>query len=167
LKLSLTKFDMGALIANTAKRWEPQAEAQKIKLHCSVPENLPHITADQLRLTQVLGNMIANALLHTPLGGEIEIRVVETDSAPTHAAAHGPYLVTTVRDTGEGIPPEDLPHIFERFYRADRSRSRRTGGRGLGLAIVQQIVERHGGVVWVESILGAGTTIRFALPLDQ
>ena len=75
-------------------------------------------------------------------------------------------MLTTVSDNGEGIPPDDLPYVFDRFYRADRSRSRRRGGRGLGLAIVKQIVELHGGRVWVESQPGEGSTFFYSLPLS-
>jgi signal transduction histidine kinase len=102
----------------------------------------------------VLRNLLDNALTHTPPGGEIAV------------AAHteGQWVEVSVRDTGSGIATEDLPYVFERFYRDDRSRSRATGGAGLGLAIARQLVEAHGGRIWVESTEREGSTFTFALP---
>ena len=108
----------------------------------------------------------SNALRHTDPGGEIvvslglERMVCEEEEVDC--------VVTRIRDTGSGIPAQDLPHIFERFYRVDAARSREQGGRGLGLAIVRRIIEGHGGLVWAESRLGQGATIAYALPcLDK
>ena len=100
---------------------------------------------------------MTNALRHTPAGGIIT----------TSAERHAEHVIVSVHDTGTGILPEDLPHVFERFYRADRSRSRATGGLGLGLTIAQQIVEAHGGRIWAESHLGTGSTFAFSLPLAK
>jgi len=112
------------------------------------------LRADPVRLRQAVGNLVANAVRHTPPDGEITLRA--------HRA--GDEVVIEVADTGSGIAPEDLPHVFNRFWRADRSRSRATGGRGLGLAIARQLVEAHGGTVSVASTLGAGTTFTLRLP---
>ncbi|MBC8076484.1 MAG: two-component sensor histidine kinase, partial [Chloroflexales bacterium] len=110
----------------------------------------------------VLGNLVTNALRHTPPGGSIALAVrPASEQAPGGVAA----VVFEVADSGEGIPPDDLPHIFERFYRGEKSRSRSTGGAGLGLAIARGIVEAHGGRIWAESELGRGTTMRFTLPV--
>jgi signal transduction histidine kinase len=114
----------------------------------------PAVNADRERLAQILRNLLANAVTHTPTGGEVEVG----------ARADGAIVTFYVRDTGEGIAPEHLPHLFDRFYRADPSRSRDTGGAGLGLAIVKQLVEAHGGRVWAESPPGAGSTFSFTLP---
>ncbi len=116
-------------------------------------EGLPTISADAQRLAQVLGNLLSNALRHTPAGGDVTVRV--------WADARGARV--SVRDTGVGIAPEDLPHLFERFYRADPSRTRADGGTGLGLAIAKQLVEAHGGTIVVESELGVGTTFTINL----
>lgn len=117
---------------------------------------------DENRMTQVLMNLINNALRHTPNGGSIHIGLVHTDEA-----GHSPSVVTiSVRDTGTGIDPEHLPHLFDRFYRADEGRSRDSGGMGLGLAISKQLVEAHGGAIQVESTLGTGTVFTITLPAN-
>jgi two-component system sensor histidine kinase BaeS len=107
-----------------------------------------------VRARQIVHNLLGNAVRHTPPGGAV--RVV--------ARRAGDGVEVTVADTGEGIAPEHLPHVFERFYRADPSRSRATGGAGIGLAVVKQLVEAHGGRVGVESTPGRGTILRFTLP---
>ncbi|MET9229004.1 HAMP domain-containing sensor histidine kinase [Lentzea sp. NPDC003310] len=113
-----------------------------------------HTTADPVRLRQALGNLVANAVRYTPPGGEVVVKLfLWQDRA-----------VLEVADTGTGIAPEDLPHVFDRFWRADKSRSRRTGGSGLGLAITRHLVEAHGGEVSVTSVLGEGSTFRISLP---
>jgi signal transduction histidine kinase len=110
--------------------------------------------ADPDALRQILTNLFDNALRHTSVGGEITVR----------AAAAPDGVMITVADTGSGIAPQHLPRIFERFYRADASRSRTQGGTGLGLAIVKHLVEAHGGRVAAESVLGRGATIRLIFP---
>jgi signal transduction histidine kinase len=105
-------------------------------------------------MSQVLGNALDNALRHTPKGGQVAIR----------AGRQASDVVITVTDTGPGVMPEHLPHLFERFWRGDPSRSRRTGGSGLGLAIAQRIVEAHGGRIWAENVPDSGLQISFSLP---
>jgi signal transduction histidine kinase len=133
----------------------PQAAAHDLTLTVDVPQDLPLVDADPQRIGQVLRNLLRNAITHTPRGGEISIT----------AHTEGEWAVVSVQDTGAGIAGEDLPHIFDRFYRADRSRSRATGGAGLGLAIVRQLVEAHGGRIEVESEVGEGTRFTFTLPV--
>jgi two-component system sensor histidine kinase BaeS len=113
-----------------------------------------HITADPVRLRQALGNLVANAVRYTPPGGEVVVKLFRWQDE----------AILEVRDTGTGIAPDDVPHVFDRFWRADKSRSRRTGGSGLGLAITRHLVEAHGGVVSVTSTLGEGSTFRISLP---
>ena len=103
---------------------------------------------------RVLNNLVGNAVSHTPPGGHVTI----------HAKTDGERVKVSIRDTGEGIQPEDLPHIFERFYRGEKSRSRASGGAGLGLAIARGIVEAHGGKITVESAPGQGSPFIFTLP---
>jgi len=134
-----------------------QAEAKGITLQADLPEDLPLVDVDPQRIGQVLGNLLSNALTHTPSGGEVVVA----------ARAKGSEVEVSVSDTGEGIPPERLPYIFERFYRADRSRSRATGGTGLGLSIAKQLVEAHGGRISVASQVGQGTTFTFTLPVAE
>jgi signal transduction histidine kinase len=117
------------------------------------------VHADGQRIAQVLTNLLSNALRHTPQEGRIDVRLRMENRA----------ALIAVSDTGPGISAEDLPHIFDRFYRADKSRSRETqsaGGSGLGLAIARGIIEAHGGRIWVESEPGKGTTVTFTLPVD-
>ncbi len=116
-----------------------------------------HATADPVRLRQALGNLVANAVRYTPAGGEVVVRLFR----------EGPDAVIEVTDTGTGIAAEDLPHVFDRFWRADKSRSRSTGGSGLGLAITRHLVEAHGGTVSVTSVLREGSTFRISLPADR
>ncbi len=120
----------------------------------SVPFNLPALQADPDMLTRVFSNLCNNALRHTPPGGSVTIAAV----------VQGDFVLVTVTDTGEGIPEDALPRVFERFYRADSSRQSSTGGSGLGLAIVQAIVEAHGGTTRAENAPGAGARISFTLP---
>ena len=106
------------------------------------------------QIMRVLDNLLANALRHTPAGGRVSVG----------AADEGPGMVAfEVADTGEGIAPDDLPRVFERFYRGEKSRSRASGGAGLGLAIARGIVEAHGGSIAVASALGQGTRVRFTV----
>ncbi|MGA9347538.1 MAG: ATP-binding protein [Anaerolineae bacterium] len=142
-----------------------QAEAKGITLQADLPEDLPLVDVDPQRIGQVLGNLLSNALTHTPSGGEV---VVAARRCPELVeGAKGSEVEVSVSDTGEGIPPERLPYIFERFYRADRSRSRATGGTGLGLSIAKQLVEAHGGRISVASQVGQGTTFTFTLSVAE
>jgi len=106
-------------------------------------------------VAHVLGNLLSNALRHTPPGGSITLCALAESGA----------VRVGVRDTGPGIAPEDLPHIFDRFYRGDASRQRETGGRGLGLGIARSLVEAQGGRIWAENAAGGGAALWFTLPL--
>src|SRR5690606_4137960 len=112
------------------------------------------VSVDSLRITQVLENLLDNALKYTPAGSRIVLKI----------AIAAREVEIRVQDNGPGIPAEDLPHIFERFYRVDKGRSREKGGTGLGLSIMKHIVQLHGGRVWAESQPGQGTSIGFSLP---
>jgi two-component system phosphate regulon sensor histidine kinase PhoR len=123
--------------------------------------DLPLIRADLPRLEQVLVNLIHNAVKFTPPGGEITLAAAPLSPVGRGAGGEG-VIRFSVRDTGPGIPADDLPRIFERFYRVDRSRS--GGGTGLGLSIARHLVEAHGGKIWAESREGEGSTFFFTIP---
>ncbi|MHB8433924.1 MAG: ATP-binding protein [Candidatus Tyrphobacter sp.] len=154
LKLDLADVDLEALARPIVAAFEPQAAQKGVSLHIH-PQRPVRVEADGERLAQVLVNLIDNALRHTAGGGTI---AVELDAAANEA-------IMRVRDTGDGIPYRDLPHIFERFYVADRSRTRESGGAGLGLAIVKGIVDAHGGTISAESTLGSGTAVTIRIPI--
>jgi two-component system sensor histidine kinase BaeS len=131
------------------------AAAKGISLATDLPPDLPLVDADPDRVGQVLRNLLSNAVAHTATGGHVLVR----------ARPSGAEVQVTVQDDGEGIPEKHLPHIFDRFYRADDSRARTTGGSGLGLAIAQQLVQAHGGRIWAESTEGEGSLFHFTLPI--
>jgi two-component system OmpR family sensor kinase/two-component system sensor histidine kinase BaeS len=171
-------IDPRDLIENTQRTFAEQAAAQNVALHVDMPDDLPPIDADPQRMAQVLSNLVANALRHTPPGGAITLSVQsytndrqKSASAPTAIQStidtFPAAIIFRVCDTGKGIAPEHLPHIFDRFWRTDRSRTRESGGAGLGLAIVRQIVIAHRGVVWAESVEGQGTAVSVALPVAE
>lgn len=116
---------------------------------------LPTIQGDYDRLSQVVFNLLNNAIHHTPQGGKI---IVSTEVDHDHVSL-------VVQDTGSGIPRKELPYVWERFYRVDKSRARGLGGTGLGLAIVKQIAEGHGGSASIESEEGVGTKVTVRLPI--
>jgi two-component system OmpR family sensor kinase len=159
LPLDLQETDLVQLITTTSDTFRPDAEARQITLRTDLSADLPPVQVDAARLRQVLQNLLANALRHTPSGGVITIGA-KSDTG---------IVCLAVSDTGEGIPPDHLPHIFDRFYRADPARTRDKGGAGLGLAITRAIVEAHGGRISADStgIAGEGTTFTIELPSKQ
>ncbi|WP_308402843.1 HAMP domain-containing sensor histidine kinase [Streptomyces sp. AC550_RSS872] len=141
------------LVNRTVSAHGTQAESSGVRL-CARTDPGIVLDADPVRMRQVLGNLTSNALRHTPAGGTVTLT----------ARRAGDAAVLSVQDTGSGIAAEDLPHVFERFWRAEKSRSRRTGGSGLGLSIVRQFVEAHGGTVTVDSEPGKGCVFTIRLP---
>jgi len=133
-----------------------RAEGEGITLVKELASDLPSVSADSQRIGQVLSNLIDNALRHSSEGGQVTVR----------ARQAGQMVQVDVVDEGPGVSPEELSLVFERFYRGDKARSRQTGGAGLGLSIVRQLVEAHGGRVWVESTEGQGATFSFTLPVE-
>ncbi len=154
-RLDLAPLDMHALVDETVAVIVPECEQSAITTSNEIAPETPLVLADSDRITQVLLNLLDNARHHTPCNGSITISAVQ----------EGKMLKISVSDSGTGIDPADLPHIFERFYRADRSRTGKTGGSGLGLSIVRAIITAHGGNVRAESTPGQGTRISFSLPL--
>ncbi|GAB5520631.1 MAG: ATP-binding protein [Rhodothermales bacterium] len=147
-------FGLLDLVQDIVQQFEPKAQSAGVTLAAELPEQAPLVFADIRLVDRAISNLIDNAIRHTPAGGEVRI-------APF---IDGDGVRVQVIDTGVGISAEDLPHIFDRFYRVDKSRNTRTGGAGLGLAITKKIVELHNSTLSVKSALGEGTTFSFMLP---
>jgi len=154
LQLDVALNSIGDLISDTIESFSETARRQKVQLSGEVPAGTDPVKMDAQRIGRVLANLTSNALRHTPTGGQVHLAARRT--------AQG--VEVEVCDTGEGIRAEDLPHVFDRFYRGEKSRSRATGGAGLGLAIARGIVEAHGGSIRVESEAGHGARFVFVLP---
>lgn len=152
--LVVQTMDLGAAARRAAELVAPRAAAKGVRVQTTVAGDVPRVEADPARIDQVVRNLLENAIRHTPAGGTVSVSV----------APYGGNVHLEVSDTGPGIPPEHIPNVFERFYRADPSRSRATGGAGLGLAIVQQLVDAHGGSVAVANVPGAGACFTVSLP---
>lgn len=159
LDLILTPTDLPALLKRVADQFTPQASQQRRTLTVQLPppDACPPMELDPGRVEQILGNLLTNALRHTPEGGLVTVTLACTPE--------GARL--TVRDTGPGIPPEHLPHIFERFYRSDRARSRAEGGSGLGLSIARRIAEAHRGTLTAENHPAGGAIFTLTLPRER
>jgi two-component system OmpR family sensor kinase/two-component system sensor histidine kinase BaeS len=157
LPLHPTQFLLADLLADLTASFSSQAASLGIDLKTRLANAEQKVTADYDRLNQALSNLIANALRHTPSGGTVSLQAESVESDSNYK------LLITVRDTGSGIPAEDLPFIFDRFWRGDKSRRERTHS-GLGLAIAKQLLHAHGGTIEVESELGKGTTFAIELP---
>ncbi len=155
-KLNLADLSLNALLEEQVKRLLPLARENGIEINLEMKEEVA-VSGDSLKLQQVIYNVIDNAIKYTPRGGEVETTLTRS----------GKRAVIRIADTGIGIPAEDLPHIFDRFYRVDKARSRATGGTGLGLSIVKQIVQIHGGDIRATSTEGKGTTFEIELPVQQ
>jgi signal transduction histidine kinase len=155
LKLDRQTQDIRKLLKKTVALRQTQATAKGVLVSADLPKKLPRVNIDTHRINQVLLNLIDNAITHTPKDGIITITARNLDT----------WLEIAVDDTGEGIPAEDLPNVFERFYRVDKSRARATGGAGLGLAIAKSLVEAHGGNIEVRSEEGKGSRFSFTLPV--
>ncbi|MDP9309380.1 MAG: HAMP domain-containing histidine kinase [Chloroflexota bacterium] len=143
-----------ALIERAAAAYKAQARERGINLVVAGGANLPEVEVDPERMAQVLGNLLSNALRYTPVGGTITVTADALDRS----------VHLWVQDTGTGIAPDALPHVFERFYRGDASRQQGNGSSGLGLAIAKGIVAAHGGTITVNSALGRGTTFTITVP---
>jgi signal transduction histidine kinase len=154
LQLDLAANSLNDLISDTLESFSTLAARQGINLQGSAASDVDPVQMDAPRIGRVLNNLVGNAIRHTPEGGLVNVCALRT--------ARG--VEVSVTDSGEGIRPEDLAHVFERFYRGEKSRSRATGGAGLGLAIAQGIVRAHGGDILVESLPGQGTSFTFWLP---
>jgi signal transduction histidine kinase len=157
LQMDVQPLDVGELVQTTIGRVRGAAQEKDVTLSAELPDRLSPVVGDRQRLAQVLLNLLSNALRHTPPEGQISVAARQVNEREVQVA---------VRDSGEGIPADELPHVFERFYRTDRVRSRDTGSSGLGLTIARSLIEAHGGRIWADSVEGQGSTFTFALPLS-
>jgi two-component system phosphate regulon sensor histidine kinase PhoR len=150
----VVKVDVAAMLRKVVEFMKPAAEKRRQELELSVNGRLPGVAGDPDYLERAVSNLVDNAIKYSPEGGRIRLSAKSDDA----------HVVIEVADSGIGIPAEDVPRIFERFYRVDKSRSREMGGTGLGLSIVKHVVQVHGGAVDVESVVGKGSTFRVRLP---
>ena len=155
-ELDLSEINLPEFLQEILRDWEKRVEAKQLKLQLDeTPANLPKLEADENRLQEIIYNLLDNAVKYSQAGGVITLR----------AAVEGDRMRISVSDQGIGISENDLPRIFERFYRADKGRSRELGGTGLGLSIVKHIAQLHGGAAEAESEPGKGTTISVLIPI--
>lgn len=152
---TMEAFPVAELVQDVVMQYQPRAEETAVDLQAELPERRVRVEADIGLVERALSNLIDNALQYTPAGGQVRVRLENEGAA----------VCVAVRDTGPGIPADDLPHIFERSYRVDKSRDRDRGGAGLGLAIAKTILELHDATLEVESTVGEGTIFRFRLPV--
>ena len=158
LTLTLEASSIYELLTAEVDRWQPQSQARQVELSVQVSADLPNMNLDRMRMSRALGNVLSNAINYTEAGGNVLVSAeLYSDGA----------LAISIIDDGIGIDGADLPHVFDRFYRTDQSRSRGIGGTGLGLAITRAIVEAHGGTITVTSEgVGQGTAVTLRLPLN-
>ena len=154
LHFDVGAIDLGHVIESTAEAFNAMASEKRAIVTVDAPDHLPPVKADAERIAQVLRVLLSNAILHTAANGAITITATPSSSG----------VEVSVRDTGEGIASDDLPYVFDRFWRGDKSRARETGGSGLGLAIAKQLIEAQGGQIGVESQIGRGSRFWFRLP---
>jgi len=155
LKLRQEAAVLGELISAEVSGIQSRCQQKKISVSAELSDRLPQVFIDKDRIRQVLHNLMDNAIRHTPAGGSVKISVRLDKQG---------WATVSVSDTGNGVAPEDLPFVFDHFYKADRARQRGHGGAGIGLALVKQLVELHGGKAWAESKVGKGSTFYFTLP---
>jgi two-component system phosphate regulon sensor histidine kinase PhoR len=154
-QLEFADVELGALLSSIGRDWEKRFASKQLVVVLDLAPDLPRVRADELRLQEIVYNLFDNALKYSHAGGRVRVS----------AHRENTFVKLSVSDEGVGIPPADLPRIFERFYCADKARSRELGGTGLGLSIVKHIAQLHGGRVEAESTLGKGTTISVFLPV--
>jgi len=155
LELEMRRIPVGPFVESCIETSAPRAKDKDLKLLVNLAERISDVAGDRRRLTEVLQNLLDNAIQYTPAGGQIMVS----------ASPKNDEVIFTVSDTGIGIPQVDQPRIFERFYRVDVARSREVGGTGLGLSIAKHLVETHGGRIWVDSEVGRGTEFHFSVPM--
>jgi len=164
LKLQKESTDVGALARDVVQAFDGEATERGVRLRLAAPEHLPPLAVDPVRIREVLGNLLANALRHTPSGGTVDVRVYEgrpSGESESHSATTTGSIAVDVRDSGSGMTPEEIEKAFDRFHKGPGSR-----GSGLGLTIARGLVTAHGGEIRASSAPGAGTTMTFTLPRE-
>jgi signal transduction histidine kinase len=182
LSTNLEEMDLREVVRDTIDRYTPQASTREVSLIADFPDSILLVNADPDRIEQVMVNLLNNAIKHSPAGENVRVKGQRVDLSTGDGLAFGPlrgdgpsrlasaqWVIISVTDSGSGIAPADLPHVFDRFFRTDQSRSRDQGGSGLGLSIAKAIMEAHGGFIWLESPpqtkgISHGTKASFALP---
>lgn len=157
LELSKTLIDFKSFFSDFFVLMEAEAASRNIRVALHIPDDLPYCYADSERLKQIVLNLVSNAMRYSDDGGQVTLT----------AGADDQYFIFTVQDTGVGMNPQDMAHVFDRFYRSDASRARDTGGSGLGMAITKGLVDAHDGIIQVASKPGEGTTFTVRLPLYE
>jgi two-component system phosphate regulon sensor histidine kinase PhoR len=160
--LRLEPTEVGEIIFDALDRLYHQAERADIEIDVKIADGIPLVSADAERLQRVVANLLHNAIKFTPEHGNIKITASLGDNVGSQA-----HVLISVKDNGLGITKDDLPRIFERFYKSDRARTRGASGTGLGLAIARHLVEAHGGRIWAKSKEGKGSTFYFTIPVSQ
>lgn len=161
LNLSPAPGDIGALVSSIVTATEPEARRKNVALSMDIPPGLPRAMMDRDRVSQVVVNLLSNALRYTSEGDSIKVAVATKKGS----GQSDQYLLVSVSDTGQGISEEELPHIFDRYYQGAQPKEKRSGGSGIGLTVVKELVEAHRGKVWAESARGKGSTFFFTLPV--
>ncbi len=156
LKLDKHPDSIETVVQNVAQAFKPRTIESGIRIICDIPETVPLVDLDRTRMTQVVHNLVENAIAHSRIHAEVRVRIYVTDDAK--------HVRISITDEGDGIPNEDIDHIFDQFYRVDASRARSTGGAGLGLTIVKRLVEAHHGHIKADSVPDQGSTFTITLP---
>jgi signal transduction histidine kinase len=154
-ELDFVSLSLRELVTETVEGLRPLAVQKDVDLALTIPPELPPVGVDPIQIQRVITNLIHNAIKYTPIGGAIRVDMNATDGA----------VAVEIVDSGEGIPQEDMSHVFDRLYRGEKSRTRQGDGAGLGLAIAKAIVEAHGGRIWVENVQPQGARFVFTLPI--
>ncbi len=155
--LTMEVCQLGDVIREVTDNLQGEVETRDQRLHLDLPPDFPPVWGNRMRLSQVISNLVGNAIKYTPAGGSITVK----------AMGEGDQVLVSVQDTGIGIPPADLPHVFDKFYRVQSAETENISGTGLGLSIVKSVIEKHNGRIWVDSRLREGSTFTFILPRHQ
>lgn len=161
LTLHKEPYDINVLLERAVSMLQPLCDEKSLTVHLDLARDLPKVSIDIDRINQVIYNLLNNAIRY------IEAGCMITVSTQVVTVQGQPYVQVQIADTGSGIAPEDLQHIFQYFYRSEKSRSRKSGGSGIGLALARQFVRSHGGRIWADSEVGRGTTFTFILPIHS